>query len=702
MFDILEVVIVVCIKIPFVVFLWRNDWGAILLIDERFGRYPKYRTGKNVSLSIKTSLYLVEHSSANLTKLTLFIMDSSVLNCSFYMSRKDHLLFIQCYVINHIYDELLYQFPTVLARSAVKIVLIQQFFLSLGLSKWIRNKVVHHNNFPDLLSSLKTFTKERQENPCLNSSSMLQSPFTTPERSKDSGNIPSSQESPISVKSGSQPTPNTIMDIASVKQEPSLLTTSTPGNPQTTPELKTGNVTSFVSSTPVADRAVRPRILHLSPLVRPQAAGTVDSPQRIMNPQCVVNFQNPPGVNRMQVNNNQNINNPQQVINLQQLNLFQQQNAGNRPVLLRFVSTSGQPVRHALLTGQRLQFVVPQTSAKNVDISNMVGQQGMPRTGLVQLRGVGERIRLNMNGQPGGQNSGLNTLVQLQTRSTTGANGDLGGSVSTTDVQRGHGGLPATAGIVKIKQEPQSPPDTQREHKEKNSTPTVKQGFQLNQRDALGKQNNFDTSLGVKQDSSGIQEGISGTINKVQRRPLFSASTSCETVDAEKTENKETGESALNVNVSHNEGSSLINSRNNIPKPLDFGGGEVNEPMGESMEGCDDPESPLLFSTPPTSFENDNVTKGGVEVDRVKIGQKGITGDNNVQTMDCAVENGGQVDMEKCKPHVDTIMDRKVHQSHVKTTMDNNGSGRMDRCKDILDIVNDTVRNKNSNVRCCI
>ena len=27
---------------------YRNDWGAILLIDERFGKSPKYRNGKNV------------------------------------------------------------------------------------------------------------------------------------------------------------------------------------------------------------------------------------------------------------------------------------------------------------------------------------------------------------------------------------------------------------------------------------------------------------------------------------------------------------------------------------------------------------------------------------------------------------------------------------------------------------------------------
>lgn len=51
----------------------RNDWGAILLIDERFGKSPKYRNGKYFS-RINLLQYIVHLLNYSVCPLLLSIL----------------------------------------------------------------------------------------------------------------------------------------------------------------------------------------------------------------------------------------------------------------------------------------------------------------------------------------------------------------------------------------------------------------------------------------------------------------------------------------------------------------------------------------------------------------------------------------------------------------------------------------------------
>ncbi|CAB4000410.1 Fanconi anemia group J, partial [Paramuricea clavata] len=611
----------------------RNDWGAILLIDERFGKSPKYRN---------------------------------------------------------------------------------------GLSKWIRGKVVHHNNFPNLISSLKKFAEARLENPCPNKT-MLQTPTATPRRSTDSNETKSNQESPISVNSRSQctQTPPQKMDIRGVKQEPGLITTPTSNCHQTTSQLvlpvsgssvsslqqfqytpqkptnqtmsnthrvsrhnhpqvfETANQISeqthvtvastpttprlFISanqvssSTPVVGRGVVPKMLPLTPLNCPQLAGTADSLQRMPNPQQMVNVQH---------------------------------------------------------------IVIPQTSGNNGVIFNIFGggQPTTPGAGSVQLGGVGQGIRLNITGQPGAQNIRFNMTTQPRPESTSGGKVGLQGPMSTPGVNAGvqGGGLLSTPGIVRVKQEPQSPPEIPRENKGQTS--------------------------GVNQGSNGAQGCLQAKGNRILRKPLFSSNESL--VPGNKEMNKEMSKDVnggQNENAGYSDVSTLLKRRNNAPKPLEISGYGLTEPKDGVLTECGDPDSPLLFCTPPTPFESsdDDDTKGGKGVDRVEMGHMGIRSDRkvledeghagvnrvNLELFGAPVDNmnttsvrkipqkdGGEgVLVVKSEP-MDTTMDRKVHEGMemVGVTKNNDGPEGMDGSdgnKDILDILDDAVRtiisnNVTWNVKC--
>lgn len=573
--------------------------------------------------------------------------------------------------------------------------------------------MVHHNNFPNLLSSLKKFAEARLENPCPNKT-MLQTPTATPRRSTDSNETKSNQGSPISVNSRSQSTqtPPEKMDISGIKKEPGLITTPTPNCPQTTPQrlpvsgssvsslqqfqytaqkptnqnmsnthvvnghnhpqvFETANQISeqthvtlastpttprlFISanqvssSTPVVGRGVAPKMLHWTPLNRLQLAGTADSPQRMPNPQQVVNVQH---------------------------------------------------------------IVIPQTAGNNGVIFNIFGggQQTTPGAGSVQLGGVGQGIRLNITGQPGAQNIRFNMATQPRAESTSG--GKVG-PTSTSGVNAGvqREGLLSTPGIVRVKQEPQSPPEIPRENEGQTS--------------------------GVNQGSNGAQGGLQAKGNRILRKPLFSSNESL--VPGNKEMNKEMSKDingGENENVGQSDVSTLLKRRNNAPKPLEISGCGVTEPKDGVWAECGDPDSPLLFCTPPTSFESsddetEDDTKGGEGVDRVKMGHVGVrsvrkvledegdAGVNrvNLELFGAPVDNmdttsvrkipqkdGGEGVLRVKSEPMDTTMDRKVHEGMEMVGVTNNNDGLegmdgSDGQKDILDILDDEARTIISNVR---
>jgi hypothetical protein len=218
-------------------------------------------------------------------------------------------------------------------------------------------------------------------------------------------------------------------------------------------------------------------------------------------------------------------------------------------------------------------------------------------------------------------------------------------NMSTSGVNEGQSGA-ALPGIVRVKQEPQSPLGTQHEL---NSTSEVMRGSL--QKDTLGNQNTLVSTPGVKQGSNRTRG--------VWRKPLFSVESS-ETLVA--------GDKPGGVN--DKAGSSTSLTRSNIPEPLNItgcGAGVRRE------EDTDDPDSPLLFCTPPTSFENsDGEAEDGVE------GEKG----------------GHTVNP------VDTTLDRNGHKVEG-ITKDKHGSEGMEKRngKDLLDILDDTARENISNVR---
>ena len=527
-------------------------------------------------------------------------------------------------------------------------------FFTPGLSKWLRNKVEHHNNFRNLLSSLKQFTTARQENPCPNNTTS-QTPTSTPKRSKDSNESKSSQESPISVNSSpmSSQTPSTknAMSTSDIRHEPASITSipncqqrkplgesnqisekphligNTTTTPSTPPQLTSANHVS--SSTPIVGRGVAPKVLHLSPLNPAQLAGAINSPQRMVNPQSMVNprqrvnLANPQVMNNQrpvshiqQVMNNQRpVNNPQQVI--QQLNNLRQPLEANRPVLVRFVTPSGHPVRHAFISGQQLQLLTQQTSGNNV-VFNIAGpgQQGTPGVRLLHQGGVGQGILMNMNGQPGGHNLGLNSAGHA----IAGGEGPLCTSGVHTGAQGEHGGLLSAPGTVRIKEEPKSPPDTQQ------GTSGVNQSLHVNQRGALG-----NCAPGMTLDSNLAQEGSHPKGNRVQRRSLFSANESS-VCGGEETTRKASNDTDYvhneSKNMDKNDGSKLPEGQNNVPEPLKISKSGVTESIDKIPE--EDPESPLLFCTPPTSFENDddrteNNAEGGKGPNKETMGQKGAS-----------------------------------------------------------------------------
>ena len=547
---------------------------------------------------------------------------------------------------------------------------------------------------------------------------MVQMPCSsTPKRSNGLNETKCNEESPVSVKSCSQssetPSEKEIMDICGIKQEEELISTPTPTCPQTTPRLspvlastisrlqqcqytpanqkiENAHVDSFqtashiseqnhvtttrtpttpqlviptnqvLSSTPIIGRDVVPKMLALTP--RPQFAGTLGNPQRLANPRQVVNIQQTGHL--LMLNNVQQTNRPQTICNPQQ----QTVSGVNRPVLLRFVTASGQPVRHALLAGNRIQFVAPQTSGNNGVILNMVGgHQATLGAGLVQLSGGNQGIRLNIPGQPGEQAMTAQHAVGIVPE----AKGGLRGPTSTSGVNGGQGGtVLRSAGVVQAKQEPQSPPETQRENGGLNSTSEARQDLLGKQRDTLGEHNTLDSTAGVKQGSNRTK--------RLPRKPLFSAELSETLVPGN--EDKTGGQSDK---AGQSDSSTLSQTRRNIPEPLNITRCGASEPEDEDL---DDPDSPLLFCTPPTSFENsDGETEDGIEgderVNRVKEG--------NMCTVNDKVVAGRGVDTTKSKP-----MDTKVDGEMVGITKNNHGSVGMDEKdrKDILDILDDTPR----------
>lgn len=585
------------------------------------------------------------------------------------------------------------------------------FLFTPGLSKWLRNKVVHHNNFRNLLSSLQQFTKARLENTSPNSTT-LQTPTSTPKTSKDSNESKSSQESPISVNSSSlsprTPSTKNTVNISDVKHEPGSITSSIPNCPQSrppegsnqiseknhvttnaatpsTPQLLT-SANQVSSSTPIVGRGVAPKVLRLSPLNRPQTAGAMNSlqrmvnAQRMVNPQQMVNLHNLQVLNNPQVMNNQRpANNPQQVIHLQPINSLRQPVGVNRPVLVRFVTPSGQPVRHALISGQQLQFVTQQTSGNSRIVFNVAGggQQGAPGVRLLHQGGVGQGILMNMNGQPG------------ECR-----------------------GLLSAPGTVRVKQEPISPPDTQR------GTSRVNQGLHVNQGDALG-----NCAAGMRLDSNLTQDGSHRKGNRVQRRSLFSSNESsvCGGDQTTRKANKD-------MNDVHNESesdcSTLLKGRKNVPEPLQISKSGVTEPKDGIPE--DDPESPLLFCTPPTSFENDddkteNDAEGGEGIDKEKMGQRcassdmnvledksnermnrvnlqlGVSGDKKIPQSD-----GSRGLLQGRRESMDTSVDKKVLEGNEtrRVNKSDGGSAGMDEAdrKVILDFIDDQARTTILNV----
>ncbi len=469
--------------------------------------------------------------------------------------------------------------------------------------------------------------------------------------------------------------PQVFQSANHISEQTHVTAATTPTTPQL---LIPANHVS--SSTPMVGRGVVPKMFHLSPLNRPQFASTA-SPQRMTNPQQVIqqmgNLQvmnNLQQINRPQQMNNSRMTNPQQVMTIrqmanlqvvnnlrpQQINNYGQQTANevNRPVLLQFFTESGQAVRHALVPGHQIRFVTPQA-------------------GLVQLSGVNPGISVNITGQPGQQT----ITAQPSAGMTSGAKGGFMGQMSTLGVNaRVQGGtLGDPSGIVQVKQEPQSPPETPRENKGLNSTSGVEQGSHVNQGGIRGIQNKLTSTLGVKQGSN-VTEGI-------RRKPLFSSDESSESLLTGNNEMNKRTEKDINIgqndNAGHNGASALLKGRNNIPEPLDIGGCAVTDPKDSGLEEIDDPDSPLLFCTPPTSFESsdeetEDSTKGGKGVSMVKMEPMGTT------------------------------VDRKVLESDESLGIDTNKTGNHDASKgmngkggkkDILDILEDAARTDISNVR---
>ncbi|XP_028400578.1 Fanconi anemia group J protein homolog isoform X2 [Dendronephthya gigantea] len=351
----------------------RNDWGALILIDDRFGKSPKYHK---------------------------------------------------------------------------------------GLSKWIRGRVVHHDNFHVLLSSLKKFAQARLESPCPNNT-MIQTPPGAPKR--DLNAIKCSQDSSLSMDSSSPCSQSTSQDDVKC----STTATPIPNHPQSS--------TQVTSSTPIAGRGLVPKLLNLTD--NPQ---TIIYPQQVVNPQPVGNHPEPVN-NPRQMGNIQPATHPQPFINPlignnpQMPGIPQPLARENKPVLVRFVSPSGQPVQHVLFSEQQLKLLTQQMANG--------GQQVMPKAaGMVQLAGVDQGITLNMAGQPG-----LNSIGQLGFQST---------SREQCVPQKDSSGQCGTPGVVRVKEEPKSPSNEVQAQSSSSGTP-------------------------------GVNPGLSRTQgNRMQRRPLFSSNNS--------------------------------------------------------------------------------------------------------------------------------------------------------------------------------
>lgn len=386
---------------------------------------------------------------------------------------------------------------------------------------------------------------------------MIQTPSGTPKR--DLSEAKSSQDSLLSMDSSSPPQKTSQDDVGRSTTDPPP-STPIPNHPQLS--------IHDTSSTPIAAGGLVPKMLNLTP-VNPQTSGKADNPQTIIYPQQTINpllvCNHPqPVYNPQQVGRVQPANNPRPFNNLllgsnpQLPGIPQQLTRVNGPVLLRFVSPSGEPVRHVLLTGQQMQLLTQQMAN--------VGQQVMPMAGVVHLAGVNQGIRLNMAGQPG-----LNTIGQPRFQGTLRVQGVP---------QKDFGGQCSTPGVVRIKEEPKSPSDEVQAQCASWITAGVNQGLNTNQE------------------------------SRMHRRPLFSSN---------------------NSELNHPSGDALTGVGNEWNADMCWVNNHGDDVVPENVS----PDSPLLFCTPPTSFESDD----GTGVDGENGGSEGVKkGREKMDVFDGAAE----------------------------------------------------------------
>ncbi|XP_046841127.1 Fanconi anemia group J protein homolog [Xenia sp. Carnegie-2017] len=522
-----------------------------------------------------------------------------------------------------------------------------------GLSKWLRNKLSHHNSFGDFLSSVKEFTVTRVNNSCPQNS-VLQ----TPSRTSDV----SSQDSSLTVCATSQLTPsrNVEKNINANVSSSISLSDPTLNSPQNTVHNSVFQGMHTVNNLQPVNDLQQPnnmqqvnnlqqvnnqpqvgKLKQISNMQKVNNLPQVGKVQQISNMQQVNNLpqvgklqqisnmqqvNNLPQVGKLQqISNMQQVNNLPQVGKLQQISNMQQVN--NLPQVGKLQQISNmQHVSHLQRRGNPIVFnnaanvTNPLRSANHQQLGNLMQPRFPCGNGPVLVRFVnakGEPVRYALlPGQrpplmtsPNTKNHMAMTSNELGTSESTG----VMSSGIAMDVQVSN--APIT--MVKIKQEPQSPPDEVKGMCLEDQTSLRNEGSGDNpQKTVIGQHelcsDGIITDMRTKAGSTSSENvnANKSTSHSTQgsffsQRPNASnnayGSTQSIGLPRKALFSSENLKSSVVKEPDDCKESPSKKSRTNIPPPLD-----LNKCLGisqscETVSNDDDTsDSPILFYTPPS------------------------------------------------------------------------------------------------------